>query len=144
MVLCVALKLSPPRTLRGLSFDRWRPALDALLHPTSSTMPTGEATPVMYLCWIFALHVYHPVFFRTGYMDWVHHTPLYVLNLLMFCCFAGNIFCLQAFILTGLPGGLDYVLLVLEGQGWMTRAAYKDASANINQWVRGPLGFISG
>lgn len=53
-------------------------------------------------------------------------------------------FPLQAFILTGAPGGLDYLLLVLEGEGYLGRARYKHLSGNINNWVRGPLGFISG
>ena len=55
-----------------------------------------------------------------------------------------QVFPLQAFILTGAPGGLDYLLLVLEGEGYLGRARYKHLSGNINNWVRGPLGFISG
>ena len=50
----------------------------------------------------------------------------------------------QGFILSGAPGGLDYLLLVLEGQGVMSRSTYKHLSSHINTWVRGPLGFISG
>ena len=69
---------------------------------------------------------------------------VYIVNFLMFGCLAGNIFCLQGIILTGLPGGLDYLLLVFEGEGWLGRARYKDLSANINNWFRAPLGFISG
>ena len=34
----------------------------------------------LFMCWVFALHVYHPIFFKTGMMDWVHHVPVYILN----------------------------------------------------------------
>ena len=57
---------------------------------------------------------------------------------------AGDIFALQAFILTGFPGGLDYFLLVLEGQGYLTRARYKHISSRINCYLRTPFGVVSG
>ena len=46
--------------------------------------------------------------------------------------------------MTGVPGGLDYLLLVFEGEGLMKRSTYKGISASINNWFRGPLGVISG
>jgi len=122
------------------------PAIHCLLRPEESTVPTSpeNANSMFYLCWCFALHVYHPVFFNTGRMDWIHHVPVYILNILMFGCLFSDVFALQAFVMTGLPGGLDYVLLVLEGEGKMKRATYKAWSANINSWFRMPVGFIAG
>ena len=52
--------------------------------------------------------------------------------------------CWQAIILTGIPGGIDYVLLIALGEGRLTRATYKDMSAHINCWIRAPLGFLGG
>ena len=44
----------------------------------------------------------------------------------------------------GVPGGIDYALQVLEGEGKLSRAKYKDLCASINVWMRAPLGCISG
>ena len=123
-----------------------KPALRALGHPEGSTIPCAPngANSHFYLCWCFALHIYHPVFFRTGKMDWIHHIPVYALNMLMFGCKFSDVFALQAIIMTGLPGGIDYFLLVLEGEGVIERATYKSLSAHINNWFRAPLGFIAG
>ena len=33
---------------------------------------------------VYAVHIYHPIFFSTGRMDWIHHTPVYILNTLIF------------------------------------------------------------
>jgi len=117
----------------------------ALLNPTVSTVPTADnASSQFFICWCFALHVYHPCFFSTGAMDWIHHTPVYILNFLMYGCLFSDTFHLQALIMTGLPGGIDYLLLVLEGEGVIKRAVYKQWSAYINNWCRAPVGFVSG
>jgi hypothetical protein len=120
--------------------------LRAFLNPSSSTLPLPNEAPQShyYLVWIFTLHAYHPIFFRTGAMDWIHHLPVYFCNILMFGCLSGDIFCAQSIILTGIPGGLDYLLLVMEGEGKLSRTRYKHLSAIINNWFRAPLGFISG
>ena len=167
----------------------WKGAVRSLLNPTQSTVPLTADSPNshMYLCWVFALHVYHPIFFRTNSMDWIHHIPVYVrtcccaecgalnsdrcvatatttqenltdvfvflsttpanrytVNLLIFGCLFGDVFCLQTIVLTGVPGGIDYLLLVLEGEGVMSRATYKHWSAYINNWCRAPMGVLSG
>jgi hypothetical protein len=123
-----------------------QPSIAALVNPQTSTAPRGgtDATSQMFMCWCLAIHVYHPIFFRTGAMDWIHHVPVYILNTLMMGCLSGEVFCLQACIMTGIPGGLDYLLLVLEGEKLLSRATYKSLSAYINNWFRAPLGFISG
>ena len=121
-------------------FLTFTPSLRALAHlKLAPSNPQIGANSHFYLCWCFALHLYHPVFFRTGMMDWIHHIPVYVLNMLMFGCKFSDVFALQAFIMTGLPGGLDYFLLVLEGEGAIRRATYKSLSAHINNWFRAPL-----
>lgn len=62
------------------------------MNPSASTVPTGStASPTWYLCWIYALHVYHVIAFQTNSMDWVHHIPLYILNTLMFATMAGTV-----------------------------------------------------
>jgi len=119
--------------------------LDSLANPTSSTLPgpTGAVSQI-YLAWTYAIHIYHPIFFKTGTMDWVHHIPVYTLNTLMFSVLSGPAFQLQACILTGIPGGVDYFLQVLEGEGLLSRALYKELGSWINTHIRAPLGWLSG
>ena len=125
-----------------LTFNR---AVQALLHPATSTIPQeGSSNSHLYLCWIFAIHVYHPIFFRTGVMDWIHHVPVYILNFFMFGCLSADVFDLQGIIMTGIPGGLDYLFLVMESEKFMKRSTYKGISASINNWFRAPLGIVSG
>ena len=69
-------------------------------------------------------------------MDWVHHVPLYVLNTLMFSVVSGPALQAQACILTGIPGGVDYLLQVFEGEGWLSRALYKELASFNNTHVR--------
>jgi hypothetical protein len=45
---------------------------------------------------------------------------------------------LGCFFLSGLPGGLDYVLLCLMYHGIITRKTEKRLNALINQWLRAP------
>ena len=118
----------------------------AFLNPGSSTLPPPGESPRShyFMVWIFALHAYHPLFFRTNTMDWIHHIPVYVCTFLMFGCLSGDNFYAQALVLTGIPGGLDCLLLVIEGEGKLSRTRNKHLSALINNWLRAPLGFITG
>ena len=77
-------------------------------------------------------------------MDWIHHIPVYILNILMFSTLSGPVFQLHAIILTGVPGGIEYFLLTLEGEGWLSRARVKALQSGINATIRLPLGFIGG
>lgn len=120
-------------------------AMRALMHPTSSAVViSAEAVPSsLYLCWVYAIHIYHPIAFKTGLMDWVHHVPVYIINTMCFSVPLGDAILLQGLILTGIPGGLDYFLQVLEGEGRLTRASYKEYCSLINTWIRAPFGTIS-
>jgi hypothetical protein len=119
--------------------------MSALLNPAASTVPApGKASSAVFMCWVYALHIYHPIFFKTTTMDWVHHVPVYILNSLMFSVRCGDAISLKCLILCGVPGGIDYLWQVLEGEGQLDRGKYKDWCASINMWMRVPLGCISG
>ena len=119
-------------------------AMRALTNPQLSTTISAEGqSNALYQCWIFAIHIYHPIFFKTGAMDWIHHVPVYMLNTMIFSVPSVDAIHLQSLILTGIPGGIDYLLQVIEGEGKMSRAYYKDCCAMINNWIRNPLGIIS-
>jgi hypothetical protein len=73
-------------------------------------------------------------------MDWIHHIPAYMVSgLSLFFLWGGN-FAFAHFVVVGLPGGIDYALLVALGQGWISREAYKGYCATINVWIRCSLG----
>ena len=120
-------------------------AVRALVYPASSTVvAAGAIQPNMvYACWVYALHIYHPIMFKTGVMDWIHHVPVYILNTLTFSIPCGDFIHLQGLVMTGIPGGLDYLLQVVEGEGKLSRARYKELCSSINVWVRAPFGALS-
>ena len=120
-------------------------SIRALLNANNSVViANGAYQPnALYMCWIYALHIYHPIFFKTGSMDWVHHIPVYIINTLTFSIPSGDAVCLQSLVMTGIPGGLDYLLQVLEGEGKLSRAAYKGYCSSINNWIRAPFGSVA-
>lgn len=87
-----------------------------------------------------ALHLYHILAFKLTYDDWAHH-----LQFIPMCAFApalkhkiGCMVALSNFFLSGLPGGLEYIFLVLVMHGKMEKSTEKAYFAWLNVWVRGP------
>jgi hypothetical protein len=70
---------------------------------------------------ILALHLYHIAFFRPLPMiDWVHHGIMVIIMLPMaYVMVPGHLLGHGSFYASGLPGGLDYLMLVLVKKGWM-------------------------
>jgi hypothetical protein len=99
----------------------------------SSTMWANSA--------IAAIHIYHCVFFKLSAADIFHHATF--VSILCGAAIpwkniggvANNLGC---FFLSGLPGGIDYVLLVLVKIGKMSKLKEKELNCEINQWIRGP------
>lgn len=70
---------------------------------------------------IYALHLYHIVFYRPlVFIDWLHHLVMVVVMLpLAYCLVPGHLLGHGAFYSSGLPGGIDYLMLVMVKRGWM-------------------------
>lgn len=111
----------------------------------SSTMVANSA--------VAAIHLYHCVAFSLRREDIFHHLTFVsvlcglAIPLKHIGGVANNFGC---FFLSGLPGGINYVLLVCVAQGWMGKLTEKVWTARINVWLRGPsmsiylfLGFLS-
>ena len=88
-----------------------------------------------------ALHTYHMVlFFRSlDWLDWLHHglmtgvvTPLGF----MFSC--GKVLNGSHFFIMGVPGAVDYALLVLVKYGRVHPLTEKRINAALNVWLRSP------
>jgi hypothetical protein len=53
-------------------------------------------------------------------IDWIHHGVMVVVMLpLAYCLVPGHLLGHGAFYASGLPGGIDYLMLVLVKKGWM-------------------------
>jgi len=99
------------------------------------------ATPTIASQLILALHVYHCVMYfdKLRFDDWLHHVLMIGVALpLGLLTPAGSLMGMSLFFTTGLPGGLDYVLLTLVRNGLLASATEKRANAAIQVWIRSP------
>ena len=116
--------------------DVKRALLDDPLHAFS-----GPSCSMFANSAVASIHLYHIIAFPLRGEDIFHHLTFVVVLCGLAIPFkqtggaANNLGC---FFLSGLPGGLDYVSLVLEKQGAITRTAQKKFCAFINVWLRGP------
>ena len=143
---------------------RWSPARDAalrffLLHVEANAAitwlawPDARATAVdpaasvqsPFTHWplkiALALHLYHFKDYATlSPVDWAHHLSVLALTGLTLSAhhYTGPLcnFCL--FFICGLPGGIDYALLVGRKWGWVPRLQEKRINAYLHMWIRAP------
>lgn len=88
-----------------------------------------------------ALHLYHIVAYyrKLRLDDWLHHGLMIGIALPIGAVLdGGTLLGYSLFFTTGLPGGIDYVLLFLTRNGWLSRRFEKRANAEINVWIRSP------
>jgi len=122
-----AVALDPVHALDGATFD---------------DKDTGFFGPISVwpLTIINAVHLYHMVggFKLTG-ADYFHHglfIPTIALPGQLYRW--GPLSNFQAFFISGLPGGIDYLLLGLQKVGKLDHMVEKRVNANLNAWVRSP------
>jgi hypothetical protein len=91
---------------------------------------------------IFGLHLYHllhPQYRPLPTVDVVHHVVMCVVMLpLAWAYRPGPMLGHGSWFASGLPGGLDYAMLVLVKLGLMQRITEKRVNANIQLWLRAP------
>lgn len=96
---------------------------------------------------IVAVHLYHCLAFELRAEDIFHHavfTSVLCGLAIPFKHVGGAANNFGCFFLSGLPGGLDYVMLVLVKQGVMDALTEKRVNATINAWCRMPSMIIYG
>lgn len=89
----------------------------------------------------FALHFYHifSYFKKLRFDDWLHHILMIFVALpIAIAGRSGSLLGHSLFFLTGLPGGLDYLMLFLVRNGWMNPLTEKKLNNYINLWLRAP------
>jgi len=85
-----------------------------------------------------ALHLYHLMAYSTNRGDWFHHI-LFCGTLVPIGLLSPNpIVNVFSFFLSGLPGGIDYLMLALVKHKKMSRSVEKVWNARINVWLRSP------
>lgn len=115
--------------------DVWR----GLTDPIHSW--TGPSQTMVANSSIVAVHLYHVLAFKLSTAEIVHHAVFVIILCGLGIAFkqqggiANNFGC---FFLSGLPGGIDYLLLVLVKQELISKMAEKRLNATINTWLRGP------
>jgi hypothetical protein len=90
---------------------------------------------------VFALHCYHIIRYwqKLRYDDWLHHILMIGIALpIGWATESHSLLGYNLFFTTGLPGGIDYVLLFLVRNGLMQKEIEKNVNAYINTWIRSP------
>ena len=92
-----------------------------------------------------SLHIYHLLMFKKVEMiDWIHHIVMCsVLSISYYVENSTTIAHYLLFFVTGLPGGIDYILLILVKYGKINSMTEKELNSLINIWIRSP-GIIVG
>lgn len=101
--------------------------------------------PIVYGCVevTLALHIYHIIIYHSKFRldDWLHHILMVFFALPLTALFStcGIVVSHGLFFTTGLPGGIDYLLLFLVRNNWLiSRETEKRINTWLNVWVRCP------
>ena len=86
------------------------------------------------------LHIYHCVFFKLRFEDWMHH--IFSCFIFMPTCvtFSSKGMSVFYFFCTGLPGAVDYTVLSLVKAGRMVKKRQKQIASSLNAYIRMPGG----
>jgi hypothetical protein len=90
---------------------------------------------------VFALHLYHLAIYWRNFRfdDWLHHILMIGIALpIGWLADSGSLLGYSLFFTTGLPGGIDYILLFLNRNNWINRNTEKVINAWLNTWIRSP------
>lgn len=92
------------------------------------------------MCVTVAVHVYHVLAFQPlPVIDWVHHVIMvFFMAPLAYAAAPGPLLGHGNFYISGLPGMLDYILLVGIACGFVDRLTEKRYNAVIQSWIRMP------
>lgn len=109
---------------------------DNWTHPDVILHPSNHIPCLM----ILAIHTYHCIAFPLSKQDMFHHF-VFVPVIGFYGAFVvkwGPIRNVLSFFISGLPGGIDYIILALMKRGHCSKLFQKRVCAKINLWCRGP------
>lgn len=114
----------------------WRDVLAILSHPIQYLSVKSSYIPSNI---VSALHLYHMIMFTDlTLIDWIHHGVMMTILQISYLCpdlIATNYI---LFMTSGLPGGIDYLLLIAVKAGYLSKIREKEINSHINVWLRGP------
>lgn len=90
---------------------------------------------------VFAIHVYHVIMYfrKFTFDDWLHHGLMICFALpLSVAMNQVKLINHSLFFLSGFPGGVNYALLFLERNGFLSKQTQKKINKHLNIWVRQP------
>lgn len=117
------------------------PDVVAVLTEDPATVFFGPMKTIVPTSAVIGLHLYHCLAFQLTPADIFHHLYFaFLLCILAVPCkgIQGASANFGAFFLSGLPGGIDYVLLCLNYHGIVTRKQEKQWNTYINLYLRAP------
>lgn len=102
----------------------------------------GKVVPNYYAAeLVFALHIYHCIYYWRKFRmdDWLHHILMIAIALpIGISLHSGTLLGFSLFFTTGLPGGIDYMLLFLTRNDWLSRDFEKRVNSQLAAWIRMP------
>jgi hypothetical protein len=96
---------------------------------------------ILALEFVFALHLYHLAIYYPKFRmdDWLHHILMVGIALpIGWIVESRSLLGYSLFFTTGLPGGIDYLLLFLHRNNMVSRNIEKSINAWLNTWIRSP------
>ena len=87
-----------------------------------------------------ALHIYHCIFFKIRFEDWIHHILSCFIFIPTCVKFSSKGLSVFYFFCTGLPGSIDYIVLSLVKIGGMVKKRQKCITSSLNAYIRMPGG----
>ena len=108
--------------------------LDDVFLVLINPLPTDSRGVVV----IYCLHLYHIIFFKPLHLvDWAHHIIMIVIMLPCgYLVRPGPLLGHGAFWSSGLPGMLDYMLLICVKKKWINSITEKKINSYLQLWVR--------
>lgn len=118
-------------------FYTFQDMFSVLKDPITSIKTPADQLPINLTV---ALHYYHMIFFDYLYpIDWVHHIlMMYVAFNVYYNPEVGLVSNYIIFFINGLPGGFDYLLLVLVKFNLIKPYTEKKINSYVNIWIRSP------
>ena len=122
--------------------DLYELLIDPIHAFTDSTFTTRfPVASTSAICAVMALHLSHPLLFTINRTDILHHVVMCLLLLIPYyyqtlLVIGTTNSCL--FFLSGLPGGIDYLMLVLTQWNIISKLGEKQWNTEINTWIRSP------
>ena len=117
--------------------------LFSMPNPYVSTTCVAEGVPCAWhapLCLSLGLHVWHGLAYPLKPIDLIHHVPNWTLTSMCIYYQWGPMQGFSLFwALMGIPGMIDYGLLVAVKQGWLGAGVEKRWNEGLNVWMRSPF-----